>query len=161
MKIVSSAFTLIELMIVVAIVAFLAALSVPQYFKYLAKARQAEVIVNLASLHTAQQAYFVQHGRYNQILWGENGLGWKPEGYRGGGKQENFYYTYGFNFSGAQEGIHYFTGKLGTPPEALGETSVTEDSFLAKAAGNITRNRPDVWMVNENRQIENVQDGID
>lgn len=157
----SSAFTLIELMIVVAIVAFLAALSVPYYFKYLARARQTEVVVNLASLHTAQQAYYAQHGRYTNVLYGENGLGWRPEGYRGGGKKENFYYTYGFNFSGAQEGVHYFTGKLDTPKEALGDTGITEDGFVVKAAANVLKNKTDVWMVNENRQIENVQNGID
>lgn len=157
----SSAFTLIELMIVVAIVAFLAVLSVPQYFKYLAKARQAEVVMNLASLHTAQQVYFTQHGHYATALWGEDGLGWRPEGYKGGGSKENFYYTYGFNFSGAQEGIHFFTGKLNTPQTFLGETSATKDSFLAKAAGNLIKGKTDIWMVNENRQIENVQNGID
>jgi len=157
----SSAFTLIELMIVVAIVAFLAAISAPQYFKYLAKARQTEVVVNLASLHTAQQAYFAQYGRYTQVLLGENGLGWKPEGYKGGGQHENFYYTYGFNFPGAQEGVHYFTGKLNTSKEELGETTVTEDGFLVKAAGMLARGKTDVWMVNESRQIENIQNGID
>ncbi len=157
----SPAFTLIELMIVIAIIAILAAISVPHYFKYLAKARQAEVVVNLASLHTAEQAYFAQHGRYTTVLYGDDGLGWKPEGYKGGGKRENFYYTYGFNFSGAQEGVHYFTGKLNTPKEELGETGVVEEGFVVKAAGNITKNKADVWMVNESRQIENVQNGID
>ena len=48
-------FTLIELMIVVAIVAFLAAISIPNYFRYLAKAQQTEVALNLAALHAAQQ----------------------------------------------------------------------------------------------------------
>src|SRR3989304_2881979 len=100
----SHAFTLIELMIVVVIIAFLAALAVPHYFEYQAKARQAEVAVNLASLHTAQQAYFAEHGQYSTVLWGEGGIGWKPEGYKGGGKLENFFYTYGFNVPGAQEG---------------------------------------------------------
>lgn len=157
----SSAFTLIELMIVVAIVAFLAVLSVPQYFKYLSKARQTEVVINLASLHTAQQAYHAQHGHYTQVLSGENSLGWKPEGYKGGGKQENFYYTYGFNFPGAQEGIHFFTGKLNTPSADLGESHISEDGFVAKAAGKIARDKIDVWSVNESRQIENVQNGID
>ena len=55
-------FTLIELMIVVAIIVFLAVLAVPQLFHYKAKAYQAEVAMNLASLHTAQQVYFAQHG---------------------------------------------------------------------------------------------------
>jgi len=77
-------------MIVVAIIAFLATISVPKYFNYFAKARQAEVAVTLASLHTAQQAHYAQHGTYSNVLWGENGIGWRPEGYKGGGKQENF-----------------------------------------------------------------------
>ncbi|MFH0898258.1 MAG: prepilin-type N-terminal cleavage/methylation domain-containing protein [bacterium] len=155
------AFTLIELMIVVAIVAFLAAISVPQYFKYIARARQAEVAMNLASLHTAQQAYYAEHGQYNMILNGEGGIDWKPAGYKGGGKQENFYYTYGFNFPGAQEGIHYFTGKLVAPKEILGESYAKADGFLAKAAGDILgKGDPDIWQVDETRTIKNVHKGI-
>lgn len=155
-------FTLIELMIVVAIIVFLAALSIPQYFKYQAKAKQAEVAMNLASLHTAEQAYFAEHGRYTNVLWGEDGLGWKPEGYKGGGKGENFYYTYGFNFSGAQEGVHYFTGKLETNKEALGTTSAGQDSFTVKAAGNLRGNgNPDVWQINESRELKHEHDGLE
>ena len=155
-------FTLIEMMVVVVIVGLLAAIAIPQYFKYVAKARQTEVFVNLSSLHTAQQAHFAQHGKYTNILWGENGLGWRPEGYQGGGKGEKFYYTYGFSFSGAQEGVHYFTGKLGAAPEQLGETFADQDKFLAKAAGNIAKkDKIDVWLVDENRNIKNVISGID
>lgn len=159
----SSAFTLIELMIVVAIVAFLSALAVPHYFKYQAKARQTEVAINLASLHTAQQAYFAEHGTYSAVLWGENGIGWKPEGYKGGGKQENFYYTYGFNVSGAQEGVHYFTGKLEAAKESLGQTYAKNDGFVAGAAGDVVGKKRtiDVWQVDESRRIENVQKGIE
>ena len=116
-----AAFSLIELMIVVAIITFLATISIPRYFQYYSKAKQAEVAVNLASLHTAQEAYKAEHGTYSKVLWGEGGIGWKPQGYKGGGKKENFHYTYGFNFPGAQEGIHYFTGKLETSKNALEE----------------------------------------
>lgn len=155
------AFTLIELMIVVAIIAFLATISIPQYFRYQAKAKQTEVSMNLASLHTAEQAYFAEHGEYTTVLWGEGGLGWKPEGYRGGGKGENFHYTYGFNFPGAQEGVHYFTGKLGTPASALGQSSADKTSFVVKAAGDIMgKGKVDVWKVDESRKIEHEVDGL-
>ncbi|MFA5074606.1 MAG: prepilin-type N-terminal cleavage/methylation domain-containing protein [Candidatus Babeliales bacterium] len=117
------AFSLIELMIVVAIIAFLATISIPKYFSYYAKAKQAEVSINLASLHTAQQAYWAEHGKYTNVLVGPDSLNWKPQG--------NFNYTYGFNFPGAQEGINFFTGKLKAPKESLGQTNLTEQSFVA------------------------------
>lgn len=155
-------FTLIELMIVVAIIAFLATLAVPQYFKYQMRARQAEVAMNLASIHTAMQAYFAEHGEYTPVLAGKDGIGWKPEGYRGGGKQENFYYTYGFYFPGAQEGVHYFTGKLETPAVALGQTSADSANFVVRAAGAVAgKDIYDVWQMDEGRKLEHVHDGIE
>lgn len=158
----SNAFTLIELMIVVAIIVFLSVLAVPHLFQYKARAYQAEVAMNLASLHTAQQAYFAQHGHYSNVLYGENGLGWRPAGYQGNGKEENFYYTYGFNFSGAQEGVNFFTGKLKTSKDSLGDANVTNDTFVAAAAGTIKENsKADIWRINENRSMEHVQNGID
>jgi len=160
MKISTQGFTLIELMIVVAIIAFLAALAVPRYLNYLAKTRQAEVAMNLASLHTALQAYFIEHGEYTTVLNGENGVGWKPEGYHGGGASEKFFYTYGFNFSGAQEGVHYFTGKLETPKELLGECRADKEGFIARAAGNIAKNAPDVWKIDESRAITHEKNGL-
>ncbi|MCB9492908.1 MAG: hypothetical protein H6679_01385 [Epsilonproteobacteria bacterium] len=148
-------------MIVVAIVAFLAAVALPQYSRYLAKARQTEVMVNLASLHTALQAYYAEHGHYTNVLIGENGIGWKPDGYHGGGEQENFYYTYGFNFAGAQEGVHYFTGKLKTSKEELGNTYADGEQFLVKAAGNLTSKKADIWQIDQARKIAHTQDGVD
>lgn len=155
-------FTLIELMIVVAIIAFLAAIAVPQYFKYQMRARQAEAAMNLASLHTAMQAYFAEHGEYTTVLTGKDGIGWKPEGYQGGGKQENFYYTYGFYFPGAQEGINYFTGKLEAPATALGQTTADTTSFMVRAAGAIAKKDTyDIWQINESRKLEHIQDGLE
>ncbi len=155
-------FSLIELMIVVAIIAFLATISVPQYLKYQAKARQAEVAVNLASLHTAMQAYFIEHGSYTNVLNGEGGIGWKPEGYAGGGKTENFYYTYGFNFAGAQEGVHYFTGKLETPKDSLGQSSAENGHFLVRAAGDVYgKGKSDVWTMDESRKLVHEVDGLE
>jgi len=157
----SGAFTLIELMIVVVIISFLAVLAVPQLSRYKAKAYQAEVAVNLASLHTAQQTFFAQNGFYTNVLLGENGLGWRPTGYQESGKS-NFHYTYGFNFPGAQEGVHYFVGKLGAPVTSLGSTNAAKDGFIACAAGDVMgKNAVDVWQIDENRNIKHTQNGVD
>lgn len=156
------AFSLIELMIVVAIIAFLATVSVPQYFKYQAKAKQAEVAANLASLHTAMQAYFIEHGKYTTVLNGEGGIGWKPDGYNGGGKNEKFYYTYGFNVPGAQEGVHFFTGKLETSKESLGQSTAEQTHFLVKATGDLSGNgKVDVWSIDETRNLVHETDGLE
>jgi prepilin-type N-terminal cleavage/methylation domain-containing protein len=154
-------FTILELMVVVAIICLLAMVSVPQYFNYLAKAKQAEASLNLASLHTAMQAYYAENGRYTTVLGGPEGIGWKPAGYKQGGKDESFLYTYGFNVSSGQEGIHYFTGKLETPASSLGDSYADAESFVASAAADITgKGIADVWQVDETKRIENTQKGV-
>lgn len=156
------AFTLIELMIVVAIVAFLSTVAIPQCFKFQARARQAEAAVYLASLHTAQLAYHAQHGEYSSNLGGNGGIGWKPEGYRGGGAQEKFYYTYGFGGSDAQEGNNFFTGKMEANKEALIGTSVGKDGFIARAVADLLgKNKLDIWQIDQDRTISHIQNGID
>ena len=155
------AFSLIELMVVVAIIAFLASIAIPQYFKYHAKAKQAEVTMVLASLHTAEQAHYAEHGTYSTELSGPNGIGWKPEGYNGGGKKAKFNYSYGFFFSGAQEGIHYFTGKLEAKIDS-GNCFADKERFFAKAAGDVIgKGKIDIWSIDETRNINHEQNGID
>lgn len=143
-------FTVIELMVVVAIIAFLATIALPRYFNYYAKAKQAEVSINLASLHTAEEIYKAEHGTYTENL---KELGWKPQG--------NFQYTYGFNVSGSQEGINYFIGKLKAKKESLGRCHANKENFIAKAAGDISgKNKIDVWEINETREIKNLINGL-
>ena len=96
---IKSGFSLIELMIVIAIVAFLAMIAVPSYTRYLAKAKRAEAYMQLSSIYAAQKAYWAENGKYSTQLSGQGGLGWRPEGYNGGGEGERFYYTYGFGGS--------------------------------------------------------------
>ncbi|MCM0607063.1 MAG: prepilin-type N-terminal cleavage/methylation domain-containing protein [Xanthomonadaceae bacterium] len=61
-------FTLVELMIVVAIIGILAAIAVPNYQKYQAKARQSEVKLNLAAAHTALTAFTTENSSYTGCL---------------------------------------------------------------------------------------------
>lgn len=156
----SAAFTLLELMIVIAIIAFLASIALPKYSKYMARAKQAEVALNLASLHAAEQMYFAQNGKYTTILSGEGSLGWEPSGYNKEGNH-NFYYTYGFLSSAGQDGKGYFIGKLKTSPDNLKSTFANNDKFIAAAAATLVDGKVDIWTIDENRNLVNSQNGID
>jgi prepilin-type N-terminal cleavage/methylation domain-containing protein len=152
-------FTLIELMVVVAIVAFLAMIAVPNFKKFLAKAKRAEAYTNLHAIYAAQKAYWAEHNEYAQALAGPNSAGWQPEGYKGGGAQENFYYTYGFAQGG--EGTHRFTGKLSTPASALSASRAGKDSFVVVAAGDISGSgKPDIITIDQDNKVTIAQDGL-
>ena len=94
-------FTLIELMIVVAIIGILAAIAIPNFMRFQLKAKSSEGKVNIAAIRTAQESYLAEFGSYvpAPISPGEvpgaakapyeNGageglgfeqLGWSPEG---------------------------------------------------------------------------------
>ncbi len=152
-------FTLVELMIVVAIIAFLAMVSVPSFTGFLAKAKRSEAYMNLHAMYAAQKAYWAEHGRYSETLFGQNGVGWKPEGYHGGGSDEKFYYTYGFGQG--SEGQHYFTGKLGTANSNLARSYADANGFLIVAAGDITGSgNPDIITIDHNNNITIIQDAL-
>lgn len=63
-----SGFTLVELMIVVAIIGVLSAVAVPNFKKYQAKAKTSEAKVQLAAAYTAEQAFFGDFGIYASCL---------------------------------------------------------------------------------------------
>lgn len=152
-------FTLVELMIVIAIIAFLSMISIPTFTKFLAKAKRAEAYMNLGSLYVAQKAYWAENGKYTDVLSGSGGAGWKPEGYTSGGQAERFNYTYGF--STGQEGQNYFTGKLMAPSSELKNTSASQNGFVAGAAGDIDGDgQVDLLTVNEANDIKIAQDDL-
>jgi len=152
-------FTLVELMIVIAIIAFLSVVAIPNFFTFLAKAKRAEAYMNLGSIYTAQKAYWAENGKYSTILNGQDGIGWKPEGYSGGGKGEKFYYTYGFG-SGS-EGSGYFTGKLETSHTLLSMTKANEKLFVVGAVGDIDGDgEPDIITIDQFSNIKIVRDDL-
>lgn len=60
-------FTLIELMIVVAIIGILAAIAIPNFLRYQAKSRQAEAKTNLGGVFVAQTSYYGEQSRYGDF----------------------------------------------------------------------------------------------
>ena len=59
-------FTLIELMIVIAIIGILAAIAIPNFLNYQCKAKQSEAKSNLGNIRTSEEAYFAEFDVYAQ-----------------------------------------------------------------------------------------------
>ncbi|MFA6065746.1 MAG: prepilin-type N-terminal cleavage/methylation domain-containing protein [Candidatus Babeliaceae bacterium] len=143
-------FSLIELMIVVSILAFLSMLVIPHLSHFLAKSKRTEAYINLRSLYMAQKAYWLEHGSYTQQLAGPDSLGWKPEGV--------VCYSYGF---GGSEGVNNVIGSLKTPSSALAPATAGSDSFIIAAAGDIDGDgTPDVLTIDQSGIIKIVTDDL-
>jgi len=136
-------FSLLELMVVVAIIAFLTMISVPTFRKFLHKSKRSEAYMNLRAIYASEKAYWADNGKYSTVLSGKNGIGWKPEG--------AIIYTYGFPGS---EGTNYFIGSLGAGSSALSQASASSEKFVAIAAGDIDGDgKLDVIGIDENNKI--------
>ncbi len=61
-------FTLIELMIVIAIIGILAAIAIPQFNAYRARSYNAGSNTDIRNIMTAQEAYFIDHDTYSAAI---------------------------------------------------------------------------------------------
>jgi type IV pilus assembly protein PilA len=69
-------FTLVELMIVVAIIGILAAIAIPNFIKFQARSKQSEAKTNLKALFQAEKSYFAERDTYSNDM---QTIGFIPE----------------------------------------------------------------------------------
>jgi type II secretory pathway pseudopilin PulG len=143
------AFTILELLIVIAIIIFLGKMMMPRYQALYTKTRQTEVALNLTSLYAAQQAFQLQHGRFANTF---KELEWHPKGYNSNVSITQNAYTYGYLSATPGEGISYYTGSSQTPHTLLGSGTMNAQHFTIYA---IITNGSTIerWQLNESGDI--------
>jgi type IV pilus assembly protein PilA len=82
LKSIQKGFTLIELMIVVAIIGILAAIAIPDFIKFQARSKTGEAKANLKGIFTSERSYYQEHDSYGAVFQGNNvggAIGYSPE----------------------------------------------------------------------------------
>ncbi len=136
-------FSLIELMIVVALIGILAAIAIPNFLSYQARAKQSEAKTNLVAIHTAEVAYFAEQNSYGDTF--------TKIGFAVTGSSPRYHYVLGSSTTGAVVGG--CTVPASDPPSATG--------FTAFAVGNIDGDETcDVWSINQDKALVNVTNDV-
>ena len=121
MKLNNKGFSLVELMVVVAIIGILASVAVPAINKYMAKARQSEAKTNLGSLYTSEKAFASEYIKFHSAFVA---VGFAPEG--------RLRYNLGFAAAGGANNAGVADG-YSTAPANLSFAAV---AYCANATGN-------------------------
>ena len=133
----NNGFTLVELMITVAILAILAAVAIPAYSNYINRAKQSDAIIGLKAAQMAQEQYFSENNEYSKkidILPGFNDS-----------TVDNSY----------AKGVYTLTATADTDP--------ANPSFTITAAWNDGKGIDDLWTIshtNINPVCDTSKDGI-
>ena len=145
-------FTLIELMIVVAIIGILAAIAIPNFMRFQAKSKQSEAKMNLGAIGTTAEAYRAERDTYNADFVQ---LGWAPQG--------NTRYAYYFNPSTGLSTILNTVIPMSGLCVASMPTGVaaTTDMFTAGACGDVDKDTTcDWWVYDNSRTLTNSQNDV-
>lgn len=145
-------FTLIELMVTVAIVGILAAIAVPTFQRFQSKAHRAEMKSNLGGIYIAQEAYYQENTRYGSFM---------ETGFVLSGISNRFSYrspaTGGTGGSSNTVGVDVFHPRGGTVNSdntiVASAATIGPASFTATATGNIdTDGTIDQWHINDKKR---------
>ena len=142
-------FTLIELMIVVAIIGILAAIAIPNFLKFQARSKQSEAKTNLKAVFTAETAYFGENNTYGTF----SVVNWEPIG-----SKQIYQYEDGTETITPPSGV-----PSGTAPTWTRTPAVTTMAFTAGAWGNIDSDTTtDAWTISpaNDVQVELGQDDV-
>lgn len=158
-------FTLIELMIVVAIIGILASVAIPQFGKYQAKSRASEARLNLTALYTAEISFIAEAEIFSSCL---DDMGFADP--------DNSLYAYGLpvggvpaaplgincvpanNNYGADRSYGGVAATAGGTAVALG--AITPTTFTGGAAGIVAAGMGnDTWSVTNTKVFVHVNQG--
>jgi type IV pilus assembly protein PilA len=176
MRINNKGFSMIELMVVVAIIGIIMTIALPNYQKFKSKAKQTSAKAELTGVFMAEQNFSIEYGRYHRNL---PYVGYVPDGIpmvTVGTSQcptttaseitSTRYYNVGFTTDEVAA-----VGSLGTPacsnrhfyPSTVVANAPTgadtaAGTFVAVASGELD-GRLDVWQIDQNKSLRNTTNG--
>ena len=160
-------FTLIELMIVVAIIGILAAIAIPNFLRFQARAKQSEARQNLGGIYTAYVSYFSDWNTYPTaagtpctVVEGCTAVNcltvadWAPTG-----RTRYAYSCVGtIVFPNVLPTLNSLASSCST---AAGSSEASTNAFTVTACGNVDNDDiVDIWWVNDIKEIENVYNDV-
>jgi len=175
-------FSLVELMVVVAIIGILATIAIPRVNKFIAKSRQSEAQINLSSIYTFNKNFYLEYQGYTNSF---TAMGYSPEGnlrYNTGfsgaatGPQNYLTLTNQAAYGGAVSTLAFcnnsaqctiLRGATNQLPPAIPGTSVVSADFtqftasahaclVKSSVGDCSNvNKVDSWTINQDKNLKN------